>query len=121
MTLTDPDTIEVDEDTAGIAARLTTLANARATIEAEEKELKRRLRAVATAGQRAVFHGQPLFTLQANRRFDINIALGLMTPSQITACQQITYDPKKVREQLPPVQAEKCMVEVGDPKVVLAS
>lgn len=113
-------TVELDEATARIVARLVELQSATAAIEAEAKELKKRLRAAATVGQSAVFRGQAMYSLQSNRRFDLDTALTLLTPAQAAACTVTTVDAKLVREQLPPVLVEQCMVDQGDAKVVLA-
>lgn len=121
MSTTTLETTEATEDIAGIVTRLRDLTDAKTTIDAEIDELKTRLRKAADVGHRVIFQGESLYTLQANRRFDVNLALELLAPSQITACQVVTVDPKKVKAQLPPVLLEQCMVEQGDPKVVLAS
>src|SRR4051812_34438282 len=103
MTATAMETVEAGEDIAGITARLRELVDIKAAIDAEMDELKGRLRKTPDVGHRVPPHGAPLSPPQPNRRFDVNLALELLAPSQITACQVVTVDPKKVKAQLPPV------------------
>lgn len=120
-TTADSPVVELDDETIATVRRLADLAIDRGKIEEEESELKARLRKHLVAGQVGVDKlGHTLYRLQANRRFDLDKAVGFLAPELAEQCRTVAYDPKQVKQFLPPAVTEMCMVEVGEPKVVLA-
>lgn len=117
--MTDTTTVDLDADTAALVAHLRRLDTERRRIDEQAEEIKHRLRKTLAAGQRGLDHGVPVVTLQPNRRLDLAKAVELLDPALRDRCATTAYDPKQVKRHLAPALVEVCMVEVGEPKVVL--
>lgn len=114
-----PDHVDLDPDLAHVVAALRDLKLRRDRLDEEEGELKARLRKVLVAGQRGYVDGQPAVTLQPNRRFNLDRAVGFLPAEVAERCRVHAYDPKQVKRFLAPAVLDLCMDAVGDPKVVL--
>lgn len=111
--------VELDAEAAGIITRLQQLAAISAHAKEEETELKARLRKILAVGQKGLVEGVPVVALQPNRRFDVEAGIALLPAELRDLCRADGYDPKKIKQYLAPALVETCMVDAGEPKVVL--
>lgn len=114
MTEYTPDDLEAD------VRELVTLEAQRAELQAEIDEIKARVRSHLDVGASVDLDGRKVLSIQPNRRLDVDLAGEYLTPELLEYVQHTVIDPKKLREVLAPALLERCMVEVGAPKVVLA-
>jgi len=95
------------------------LADQATAITDEQTEIKRRIRQDLPAGSKLPA-GDGQIHVQPNRRFDTDKGAALLPTDEIRAmCRLDGYDDKKIRKMLPPTIQEMCMVEIGEPKVVI--
>jgi hypothetical protein len=99
---------------------LVALEAQRAEIVAEADEIKARIRSHLEVGAQVEVDGRQVLSIQPNRRLDVDAAVALLPAEVLPLVQTLTVDPKKVRQYLAPALVERCMVEAGQPKVVLA-
>lgn len=86
-----------------------------------QNTLKNELRAAVDVGWKAYADdGTPFLTVQPNRRFNLERATALLDPQLLELCRPDGYDPKKVKQYLPPLLVDQCMEPVGAPKVVMS-
>lgn len=107
-----------DADTLAIVRRLADLNARIAELNGEAESLKAELRTRLKPGAYDVGGDKPL-KLQPTRSFDREAGYALVPKNLRKACLTITIDPAKVKSHLTPAQLEDCMVESGQPKVVL--
>lgn len=109
--------VELPEEIREIAARLLHLHAVRAQIDTECNDLKAKLRATVTVGQRGTIDGRPVLAVVPNRRFDPNLARTVLPPELAEMCTVTVLDSKKAKAVLPPALYAACMREAGEPIV----
>lgn len=87
-------------------------------IEAEQAEIKERIRALGIGSHSAA--GMTI-NVTPNRRFNADHAAKVLPESLAALCIKTTtaIDAGLAKENLPPAVYESCMVEVGQPRVVV--
>lgn len=105
-------------DTAELVTRLHAVTAEIAELTSIADDLKQLLRSRLHAGTYTM-NGDDVIAIRPNRRFNIDAGVALLPEQLREACRADGYDPKKVKEYLAPALLEQCMIEVGQPKVVL--
>lgn len=110
---------ELTDDLRATAHRLLTVQQQRAELENEERDLKARLRAALSVGDKGTIDGQQVVSIVPNRRFSPDLAEQL--PEPLRKLTLVTRpDSSTAKRNLPPAVYDTLMAEVGEPKVVLA-
>lgn len=108
----------LNDTLAPIAARLVELANARATIEAEEKVLKAQIRDLVP-GPDTYTAGTATITVAANRRLALDKVAADYPAAEHPYLYDLTPDTKKVRAKLSPADVDRYMVPVGEDRITV--
>jgi len=110
----------LDEDQVGALVRAWRSIEARRLeLVDEQVEVKAKIRKLLAPGDKVYVDGKPV-SCQANRRFDVERGAALLDPAVREICKAEGYDPRKVKHHLSAALLDACMVEQGEPKVVLA-
>lgn len=105
----------LDLDTTNIVRRLAELQAMIADLTEQSEALKTELRSLPPADYD--INGTPALRVTATRRFNIDLAVQMLTTDQRASCIVANFDPSLVKQHLTPVQVEQAMVESGKPKV----
>lgn len=109
---------ELTEATRSIVSRLAAIAEAKGTLDAEEKTLKAELRSSLDLGQ-WTYAGTPVVTLSPNRRFSADKAATVLPPELLALCRIEKIDPATAKKVLPPALYESCQDIAGEPVIRL--
>jgi hypothetical protein len=107
------------DDLAHLRKRYLELNDTAAAISEEQAEIKRRIRDAHQPGF-AETVGDGKVAVQPNRRFDPDKGAAMLPSDDLRAlCRIEVYDAKAVKRLLPPAIQELCMIDVGEPRVVI--
>lgn len=104
---------------APLASELANILEAKADLEARERDIKARIRA-AVPGPDTYQAGDVALSISVNRRFDPQVAERVLPTDLLDLCRISKVDAAAAKEVLPPAAYAACMSEVGEYRVGFA-
>lgn len=101
-----------------LISRLAEIAETKATLEAEEKNIKDQLRDTLEVGSKVTVNGSPVLAIRSYRRFSADLAKENLSPELIALCTVPSIDGKQAQKVLPPALYDTCLKHY-QPQVVL--
>jgi hypothetical protein len=107
--------LETGAKVEAIAGRLDSIVAQRKELEDEEKFLRQRLAVLCPPGSTKA--GRFTVQVRENRRFDMSLAMSVLTPLELEACSTTIVSRALAQAKLSPERYAECQAVTGDPVV----
>lgn len=104
-----------EQQAVALVRRYRELGSMIAELQGEQAQIKTQVEQSTQAGWKLTVDGKAASHREANRKFDLITAVGLLSAEDKKDCVVTQYDPKKIREKAKALGIEEnCMIRAED-------